>query len=159
MVAHVRGRRWPPAPASRAGCWRAACAKSEYHQAHSGHRRHDPPGHARWLRHRPRGRHRPPPRRAAVVSPAGRQPHLVPPRQGAETPFGRRRRDQDSITVAAVFEVGMSEFDAGFVYLPLTGSAGLFRPRRRCQRRGGFPPIPKRSTRARPRSRLPSTGR
>jgi lipoprotein-releasing system permease protein len=45
--------------------------------------------------------------------------------KGAETPFGITPRIK-SYPVVAVFEVGMSEFDAGFVYLPLTEAQGFF---------------------------------
>ncbi len=45
--------------------------------------------------------------------------------KGAETPFGITPRVK-SYPVVAVFEVGMSEFDAGFVYMPLTESQGFF---------------------------------
>ena len=45
--------------------------------------------------------------------------------KGAETPFGITPRVK-SYPVVAVFEVGMSEFDAGFVYMPLSESQGFF---------------------------------
>ncbi|WP_460452127.1 lipoprotein-releasing ABC transporter permease subunit [Alsobacter sp. SYSU BS001988] len=45
--------------------------------------------------------------------------------KGAETPFGVAPRIK-SYPVAAVFEVGMSEFDAGFVYMPLTEAQAYF---------------------------------
>lgn len=45
--------------------------------------------------------------------------------KGAETPFGITPRVK-SYPVVAVFEVGMSEFDAGFVYMPLTEAQGFF---------------------------------
>ncbi len=45
--------------------------------------------------------------------------------KGAETPFGITPRIK-SYPVVAVFEVGMSEFDAGFVYLPLAEAQAFF---------------------------------
>ena len=45
--------------------------------------------------------------------------------KGAETPFGITPRIK-SYPVVADFEVGMSEFDAGFVYLPFTEAQGFF---------------------------------
>jgi lipoprotein-releasing system permease protein len=45
--------------------------------------------------------------------------------KGAETPFGTTPRIK-SYPVTAVFEVGMSEFDAGFVYMPLTEAQAFF---------------------------------
>ncbi|MCP8938276.1 lipoprotein-releasing ABC transporter permease subunit [Alsobacter sp. SYSU M60028] len=45
--------------------------------------------------------------------------------KGAETPFGVTPRIK-SYPVVAVFEVGMSEFDAGFVYMPLTDAQAFF---------------------------------
>jgi lipoprotein-releasing system permease protein len=45
--------------------------------------------------------------------------------KGAETPFGITPRVK-SYPVVAIFEVGMSEFDAGFVYMPLAESQGFF---------------------------------
>ncbi|WP_293861803.1 lipoprotein-releasing ABC transporter permease subunit [uncultured Alsobacter sp.] len=45
--------------------------------------------------------------------------------KGAETPFGVTPRIK-TYPVVAVFEVGMSEFDAGFVYMPLTEAQGYF---------------------------------
>ncbi|NGM36431.1 lipoprotein-releasing ABC transporter permease subunit [Methylobacterium sp. DB0501] len=45
--------------------------------------------------------------------------------KGATTPFGTAPRIK-SYTVAAVFEVGMSEFDGTFVYMPLTEAQAFF---------------------------------
>ena len=45
--------------------------------------------------------------------------------KGATTPFGTAPRIK-SYPVAAVFEVGMSEFDATFVYMPLSEAQGFF---------------------------------
>jgi lipoprotein-releasing system permease protein len=45
--------------------------------------------------------------------------------KGATTPFGTAPRIK-SYNVAAVFEVGMSEFDGTFVYMPLTEAQGFF---------------------------------
>ncbi len=45
--------------------------------------------------------------------------------KGAETPFGVTPRIK-SYPVVAVFEVGMSEFDSGFVYLPLAEAQAFF---------------------------------
>jgi lipoprotein-releasing system permease protein len=45
--------------------------------------------------------------------------------KGAETPFGITPRIK-SYPVVAVFEVGMSEFDSGFVYLPLPEAQAFF---------------------------------
>ncbi|GGH15914.1 ABC transporter permease [Alsobacter metallidurans] len=45
--------------------------------------------------------------------------------KGAETPFGVAPRIK-SYPVVAVFEVGMSEFDAGFVYMPLAEAQAYF---------------------------------
>jgi lipoprotein-releasing system permease protein len=49
---------------------------------------------------------------------------LTSPR-GAETPFGVTPRIK-TYPVVAVFEVGMSEFDAGFVYMPLAEAQSYF---------------------------------
>jgi lipoprotein-releasing system permease protein len=49
---------------------------------------------------------------------------LVAPR-GAVTPFGTTPRIK-AYKVAAVFEVGMSEYDAAFVFMPLTESQSYF---------------------------------
>lgn len=45
--------------------------------------------------------------------------------KGATTPFGTAPRIK-SYAVAAVFEIGMSEFDASFVYMPLAEAQGFF---------------------------------
>ena len=49
---------------------------------------------------------------------------LITPR-GASTPFGTAPRVK-GYPVAAVFEIGMSEFDATFVYMPLAEAQGYF---------------------------------
>ncbi len=49
---------------------------------------------------------------------------LVAPR-GADTPFGTTPRIK-SYKIAAVFEVGMSEYDAAFVFMPLPESQAYF---------------------------------
>ncbi|HEY8565232.1 MAG TPA: lipoprotein-releasing ABC transporter permease subunit [Beijerinckiaceae bacterium] len=49
---------------------------------------------------------------------------LITPR-GASTPFGTAPRIK-GYPVAAVFEIGMSEFDATFVYMPLTEAQAYF---------------------------------
>jgi lipoprotein-releasing system permease protein len=49
---------------------------------------------------------------------------LVTPR-GATTPFGTAPRVKN-YPVAAVFEIGMSEFDASFVYMPLSEAQAYF---------------------------------
>lgn len=49
---------------------------------------------------------------------------LVAP-QGASTPFGTAPRIK-SYTVTAIFEIGMSEFDASFVYMPLGEAQAYF---------------------------------
>jgi lipoprotein-releasing system permease protein len=49
---------------------------------------------------------------------------LITPR-GASTPFGTAPRVK-GYPVAAVFEIGMSEFDATFVYMPLSEAQGYF---------------------------------
>ena len=59
---------------------------------------------------------------------AGDNLTLVAPR-GAVTPMGTTPRIK-SYKIAAVFEIGMSEYDAAFVFMPLDRSAGLFQPRR-----------------------------
>jgi lipoprotein-releasing system permease protein len=55
---------------------------------------------------------------------AGDSVTLVAPR-GAVTPFGTTPRIK-SYKVAAVFEVGMSEYDAAFVFMPLTEAQSYF---------------------------------
>jgi lipoprotein-releasing system permease protein len=45
--------------------------------------------------------------------------------KGAETPFGTAPRIK-SYPVTAIFEIGMSEFDSGFVYMPLEESQAFF---------------------------------
>ena len=54
---------------------------------------------------------------------------LVAPR-GAVTPMGTTPRIK-SYKIAAIFEIGMSEYDAAFVFMPLPEFAGLFQSRRR----------------------------
>jgi lipoprotein-releasing system permease protein len=49
---------------------------------------------------------------------------LITPR-GASTPFGTAPRIKN-YPIAAVFELGMSEFDATFVFMPLTEAQGYF---------------------------------
>lgn len=49
---------------------------------------------------------------------AGDKVRLISPK-GPSTPFGSAPR-QKTYTVAAVFEIGMSEFDASFVFMPLS---------------------------------------
>ncbi len=51
---------------------------------------------------------------------------LVSPK-GAVTPMGTTPRIKP-YKVVAVFEIGMSEYDASFVFMPLAGGAGLFQP-------------------------------
>ena len=53
--------------------------------------------------------------------------------RGAVTPMGTTPRIKP-YKVAAVFEIGMSEFDEGFVFMPLRGIAGLFQPQGRRHR-------------------------
>ena len=45
--------------------------------------------------------------------------------QGASTPFGLSPR-RKTFTVGGIFSIGMSEFDAGFVYMPLEQAQILF---------------------------------
>ena len=68
---------------------------------------------------------------------AGDTMTLITPR-GASTPFGTAPRVK-GYPVVAVFEIGMSEFDATFVYMPLARSADLLQPRRRRERHRGLP--------------------
>ncbi len=49
---------------------------------------------------------------------------LLTPR-GASTPFGTTPRTK-SVPVVAIFEIGMSEFDATFVFMPLADAQGFF---------------------------------
>ena len=49
---------------------------------------------------------------------------LITPR-GAQTPFGTAPRIK-AYPIAAIFEIGMSEFDATFVYMPLAEAQGFF---------------------------------
>ncbi len=49
---------------------------------------------------------------------AGDKVRLISPK-GPSTPFGSAPR-QKTYTVTAVFEIGMSEFDASFIFMPLT---------------------------------------
>ena len=67
---------------------------------------------------------------------AGDSITLVAPR-GAVTPMGTTPRIKP-YKVAAVFEIGMSEYDSGMVFMPLAGSAGLFQPRQRRHRDRGL---------------------
>ena len=55
---------------------------------------------------------------------AGDTISLLTPR-GASTPFGTTPRVK-SFPIAAVFEIGMSEFDSTFVYMPLAEAQGFF---------------------------------
>ena len=61
---------------------------------------------------------------------------LVAPR-GAVTPMGTTPRIK-VYKIAAVFEIGMSEYDSAIVFMPLHGSAGLFQSRRRRDRDRGL---------------------
>ena len=54
----------------------------------------------------------------------GDQLTLITPR-GASTPFGTAPRIK-AYPITAIFEIGMSEFDATFVYLPLTEAQSFF---------------------------------
>ena len=67
---------------------------------------------------------------------AGDSVTLVAPR-GAVTPMGTTPRIK-SYKIAAVFEIGMSEYDSAFVFMPLPEVAGLFQPRRRRHRHRGL---------------------
>ena len=60
---------------------------------------------------------------------AGDNITLVAPR-GAVTPMGTTPRIK-TYKVAAVFEIGMSEYDAAIVFMPLPEAQALFQPRRR----------------------------
>jgi lipoprotein-releasing system permease protein len=55
---------------------------------------------------------------------AGEKITLLSP-NGAETPFGQTPR-RKVYNVAAVFSIGMSEFDSAFVYMPLTEAQSYF---------------------------------
>lgn len=55
----------------------------------------------------------------------GDQITLMSPR-GSITPFGTAPRVK-AFTVAAIFEVGMSEYDASFIFMPLTEAQNFFR--------------------------------
>ncbi|MBI1261828.1 MAG: lipoprotein-releasing ABC transporter permease subunit [Rhizobiales bacterium] len=55
----------------------------------------------------------------------GDQITLMSPR-GSITPFGTAPRVK-AFTVAAIFEIGMSEYDASFIFMPLTEAQGFFR--------------------------------
>ena len=67
---------------------------------------------------------------------AGDSVTLVSPR-GAVTPMGTTPRIK-VYKIAAVFEIGMSEYDAAFVFMPLSRGAGLFQPQRRRHRDRGL---------------------
>jgi lipoprotein-releasing system permease protein len=55
---------------------------------------------------------------------AGDQINLLTPK-GAATPFGTAPRTK-GYTVKAIFEIGMTEFDSTFVFMPLTESQAFF---------------------------------
>jgi lipoprotein-releasing system permease protein len=55
---------------------------------------------------------------------AGDQINLLTPK-GAATPFGTAPRTK-GYTVRAIFEIGMTEFDSTFVFMPLTESQAFF---------------------------------
>ena len=65
---------------------------------------------------------------------AGDSITLVAPK-GAVTPMGTTPRIKP-YRISAVFEIGMSEYDSSFVFMPLPGVAGLLQPqgRRHCDR-------------------------
>ena len=67
---------------------------------------------------------------------AGDSVTLVSPR-GAVTPMGTTPRIK-VYKIAAVFEIGMSEYDAAFVFMPLDRGAGLFQPEQRRHRDRGL---------------------
>ena len=75
---------------------------------------------------------------------------LVAPR-GAVTPMGTTPRIK-VYKIAAVFEIGMSEYDSAMVFMPLEGGAGLFQSRRRCDRDRDL------YRQSRPRRSLPAAG-
>ena len=86
---------------------------------------------------------------------AGDNLTLVAPR-GAVTPMGTTPRIK-AYKIAAVFEIGMSEYDAAFVFMPLDRGAGLFQPHRRRHRHRGLYRRP-RSYRQLPQGRHRSRG-
>ncbi|KQP42362.1 multidrug ABC transporter substrate-binding protein [Methylobacterium sp. Leaf104] len=55
---------------------------------------------------------------------AGDQINLLTPK-GASTPFGTAPRTK-GYTIKAIFEIGMTEFDSTFVFMPLTESQAFF---------------------------------
>ena len=81
---------------------------------------------------------------------AGDSITLVAPR-GAVTPMGTMPRIK-VYKVAAVFEIGMSEYDFGLRVHAAEGGAGLFQPRRRRHRHRGL------YRQSRPRRQLPQSG-
>ena len=93
------------------------------HGAHPSDRRQPAAGHPGEFRHVRRRRHRPAPAEALSLQ-AGDTLTLITPR-GASTPFGTAPRVK-GYPVTAIFEIGMSEFDATFVYMPLAEAQTYF---------------------------------
>ena len=93
------------------------------HRVHRVHRQDHPGRHPRRIRRRNRvaiGR-----RLAESLGvQAGDQITLSTPK-GATTPFGTAPRTK-AYTVKAIFEIGMTEFDATFVFMPLAESQAFF---------------------------------
>ena len=117
-----RARPSPPRPITAAACSCAACAREDLAQDRGGRRQH-PAGHAsadfdeggvaigrRLAEH--------------LSLQAGDTITLITPR-GAATPFGTAPRIK-GYPVAAIFEIGMSEFDASFVFMPLSEAQAYF---------------------------------
>ena len=75
---------------------------------------------------------------------AGDNITLVQPR-GPATPMGTMPRIKP-YKVSAVFEIGMSEYDASFVFMPLAQAQGFFVATMTCPRSRYSPTIPTRST-------------
>ena len=130
--------------------------RGERHAAHRGGRRQPAPGHPRGFRRRPAAS----PSARGLAESLGLQVGdtitLITPR-GAATPFGTAPRIK-AYPVAAIFEIGMSEFDATFVFMPLVEAQAYFNRDGDVDRDRGLPrrSRPRRRRRARPSSRRSS---
>ena len=131
----VEGQALASSPFNASGVLVRGIRAGDLGEAFRGRQEHQA-GHARRLRRRARASP------SAAGSPsssrvrAGDNLTLVAPR-GAVTPMGTTPRIK-AYKIAAVFEIGMSEYDAAFVFMPLDRGAGLFQPRRRRHRDRGL---------------------
>ena len=118
----VEGQALASSPFNAAGVLVRGIRGADLEQARLDRQQHQA-GHARRLRRGAGRRDRPPAGRQLSLR-AGDNITLVAPR-GAVTPFGTTPRIK-AYKIAAVFEIGMSEYDAAFVFMPLPEAQAYF---------------------------------